>query len=118
MRMLTLILCFGLLSSCATSSKSNFSQRGFASWYGERFHGRKTASGETFNMYALTAAHPRFPFGTRLLVTSKTTGKSVEVRVNDRGPFSKGRIIDLSFAAAQKIGIVKLGEDEVEISSP
>ncbi len=116
MRVLVILLCFGLLSSCATSLKSDYSQTGLASWYGERFHGRKTASGEIYNMHALTAAHPKLPFGTKLLVTSKTTGKSVKVRVNDRGPFAKKRIIDLSFAAAKQIGIVQMGEDEVEIS--
>ena len=113
-----LLSSFVLLSSCATSSKSNFSQTGMASWYGQKFHGRKTASGEVFDMNAMTAAHPKLPFGTKVLVKSKTTGKVVEVRINDRGPFAQRRIIDLSYGAAQKLGIINLGEDEVEISSP
>src|SRR5687768_16500405 len=92
-----LSLCLILTSSCATSSRSGVFQTGRASWYGERFHGRKTAIGEVFDMNAMTAAHPKLPFGTRVLVKSKTTGKVVEVRVNDRGPFAHNRIIDLSF---------------------
>ncbi len=118
LKLVYMLICIGFLASCATSSKSNVYQTGLASWYGDRFHGRKTASGEIYNMHALTAAHPKLPFGTKLLVTSKTTGRSVEVRINDRGPFAKRRIIDLSFAAAKKIGIVQMGEDEVEISLP
>lgn len=86
-----------------------------ASWYGEQFHGRKTASGELFNMNAMTAAHASLPFGTIVSVYSVETGKSVEVRINDRGPFAKGRILDLSYAAARKLGIIRLGESSVEI---
>lgn len=76
-----------------------------ASWYGSQFHGRKTASGERFNMHALTAAHKTLPLGTHLRVTNVRTGQSVVVRVNDRGPFVRGRDIDLSKAAAQAINI-------------
>ncbi len=118
LQLVYILLFTSLLASCATSSKSNIYQTGLASWYGDRFHGRKTASGEVYNMHAMTAAHPKLPFGTKLMVTSKSTGKSVQVRVNDRGPFAKRRIIDLSFAAAKKIGIIEMGEDEVEISIP
>ena len=89
-----------------------------ASWYGERFNGRKTASGEIFNMNAMTAAHPTLPFGTKLIVRSKKSGKSVTVRVNDRGPYSSNRIIDLSYAAAKELGFINRGEEEVEISTP
>lgn len=80
-------------------------QDGIASWYGPGFHGRRTASGETFNTHALTAAHRSLPFGTRVTVTNRATGRSVVVRVNDRGPFAHGRVIDLSQAAARAIGI-------------
>ena len=78
-------------------------QAGMASWYGGKFHGRTTASGERYNMNALTAAHKTLPFGTKVKVTNKKNGKSVVVKINDRGPFIKGRVIDLSRAAHQKI---------------
>lgn len=83
--------------------------RGLASWYGEKFHGRRTASGETFNTNELTAAHKTLPFGTRVRVRHATTGKEVTVRINDRGPFTKGRVIDLSRAAAAAIGLLQSG---------
>jgi rare lipoprotein A len=78
-------------------------QRGIATWYGGRFHGRRTASGEAFNAYTLTAAHRTLPFGTRVRVTNLNNGRSVIVRINDRGPYTKGRILDMSRAAAQQI---------------
>jgi rare lipoprotein A len=84
-------------------------QRGKASWYGAFHHGRRTASGEIFNQNALTAAHRSLPFGTRLRVTNHQTGRSTVVRVNDRGPFKANRIIDLSRAAAQAIGLQGVG---------
>ena len=80
-------------------------QSGRASWYGPGFHGRRTASGETFNTNALTAAHRTLPFGTKVRVVNKHTGKSVIVRINDRGPYAHGRVIDLSKASAQAIGL-------------
>jgi rare lipoprotein A len=80
-------------------------QRGHASWYGAAHEGRRTANGETFRSAAMTAAHRSLPFGTRVRVTREGTARSVVVRINDRGPFVKGRIIDLSRAAAQAIGI-------------
>jgi rare lipoprotein A len=80
-------------------------QRGVASWYGPGFHGRLTANGERFNTNSLTAAHRTLPFGTRVRVTNAKTGRSVVVRINDRGPFTKGRVIDLSKAAARAVGI-------------
>ncbi|WP_414474259.1 septal ring lytic transglycosylase RlpA family protein [Microvirga sp. M2] len=80
-------------------------QSGRASWYGPGFHGRRTASGETFNTNDLTAAHRTLPFGTRVRVVNKRTGKSVVVRINDRGPYAHGRVIDLSRASAQAIGL-------------
>ena len=83
-------------------------QGGHASWYGPGFHGRRTASGETFNTNALTAAHRSLPFGTRVRVVNEKTGRSVIVRINDRGPFTKGRVIDLARGAAQQIGMAGL----------
>lgn len=89
---------------------------GTASYYGRRFHGRRTASGEAFDMHAMTAAHRTLPFGTRLRVTNPRTGASVVVRVNDRGPFSGNRVIDLSRAAAEQIGLVRRGHGRVELA--
>ena len=79
-------------------------QCGKASWYGPGFHGKKTASGQRFNQNAMTAAHKTLPLGSVVRVTNRATGKSIEVTINDRGPFVKGRIIDLSAAAAAKLG--------------
>lgn len=90
-------------------------QQGLASWYGPGFHGRKTANGERFNQYELTAAHPTYAFGTQLCVRSKATGNTVVVRVNDRGPFVKNRVIDLSKAAAEELGMLSKGVKAVEI---
>ena len=82
---------------------------GKASWYGPGFHGRLTANGERYNQYALTAAHRSLPFGTRVRVTNVNNGRSVVVRINDRGPFIRGRVIDLSTAAASNIGMIHHG---------
>ncbi len=90
-------------------------ESGVASWYGPGFHGRRTASGERYNMNDLTAAHPTLPFGTRLLVRNVATGQTVMVRVNDRGPFAKSRILDLSYAAAREAGVWGPGTAYVEI---
>ncbi|HKH45744.1 MAG TPA: septal ring lytic transglycosylase RlpA family protein [Thermoanaerobaculia bacterium] len=90
-------------------------ERGTASWYGLKFHGRRTASGQRFDMNELTAAHPSLPFGTLLEVRNVRNGKSVVVRVNDRGPYSKSRILDLSFGAAREIGLVLSGTAPVEL---
>ena len=91
-------------------------ERGHASWYGGQFHGRRTASGETFNKYALTAAHKTLPFGTIVRVRSLKHGREVEVRINDRGPFAKGRVIDLSQAAAEALGLTATGVAEVSLN--
>lgn len=113
-----------LLVGCSVNRKPNASgtpsfgrplQSGFASWYGPGFHGRRTANGEKYNMYDMTAAHPRLPFGTRLAVRNVKTGQSVIVRVNDRGPFKKSRILDLSYAAARQVGVFAPGTAFVEI---
>jgi rare lipoprotein A len=85
-------------------------QAGKASWYGPGFHGRRTASGEIFNANAMTAAHKTLPFGTMVQVTSNATGRSVVVRINDRGPFVRGRIIDLSKASARALGVAGLSQ--------
>jgi rare lipoprotein A len=84
-------------------------QSGKASWYGPGFHGKRTASGETFNTNELTAAHRTLPFGTKVKVVNKKTGRSVVVRINDRGPYAHGRVIDLSRASAKAIGIDGVG---------
>ncbi|QZD89426.1 septal ring lytic transglycosylase RlpA family protein [Qipengyuania aurantiaca] len=89
---------------------------GVASYYGKRFHGRRTANGERFDMHGFTAAHRTLPFGSKVLVTNPNSGKSVVVRINDRGPFSHGRTIDLSRAAAEEIGIVSRGHGTVELA--
>lgn len=87
------------------SSGGSAYQSGIASWYGGKFHGRTTANGEKYNMWSLTAAHKTLPFGTRVKVTNSNTGGTVIVRINDRGPFIAGRVIDLSKAAANEIGM-------------
>lgn len=89
--------------------------KGMASWYGPGFHGRRTASGEHFNQYALTAAHRSLPFGTRVRVTNAYNGRSVVVRINDRGPFTRGRVIDLSRKAAQVLGVFSRGSAPVSL---
>ncbi len=92
-----------------------FKQRGIASWYGKKFHGRKTANGEIYNMYAMSAAHKTLPLGTFVRVHNLENGKTIDVRINDRGPFIRGRIIDLSYKAASEIGIVGPGTAQVEV---
>ena len=96
-------------------SARGFTQRGIASWYGEPFHGRRTSSGETYNMHAMTAAHKTLPLPVHVRVRNLSNGKSIVVKVNDRGPFLHNRIIDLSYAAAKKLDMVGAGTAEVEI---
>jgi len=93
-------------------------EQGKASWYGPRFNGRRTASGERYNMHELTAAHKTLPFGTVVRVRSLVNGKEVDVRITDRGPFSRGRVIDLSRAAAESIGMLGLGVKDVLLLVP
>jgi rare lipoprotein A len=108
----TLAVTAALLSACATTKVavkpsgdwSTFKQTGEASWYGPTFHGKTTANGERYNMLRLTAAHKQLPFNTLVRVTNLANGKSATVRINDRGPFLKGRILDLSYGAAQALG--------------
>lgn len=97
------------------ASAENFTERGIASWYGKKFHGRRTSSGESYDMYAMTAAHRQLPLPTYVEVTNLDNGRKVVVRVNDRGPFKKSRIIDLSYAAAAKLGMLGAGTAPVEI---
>lgn len=104
-----------LLASCSSPSTGSSTvawrnyEKGKASWYGGRWHGRATASGERFNQWAMTAAHKKLPFGTWVRVTNLSNGRMCIVRVNDRGPFVRGRVIDLSAAAAQQIGLTSSG---------
>lgn len=93
------------------------SEEGMASWYGRRFHGKKTASGEPYDMYAMTAAHPTLPIPSYARVTSLKNGRSVVVRINDRGPFHSRRVIDLSYTAAHKLGYVGQGSARVRVES-
>jgi rare lipoprotein A len=94
-----------------------YRERGVASWYGKKFHGEKTSTGDTYDMYAMTAAHPTLPLPSYARVTNVATGKSVVVRVNDRGPFLHNRVVDLSYAAADRIGIAQKGSGEVEVEA-
>ena len=117
---LVLIALIVSLSGCGTAAKTpNYSvhhtMTGLASYYGPKWHGGKTASGERLNIHAMTAAHKTLPFGTRVRVTLLSTGKSVIVRINDRGPYVQGRIIDLTDDAARKIGLTKRGVGKVRL---
>ena len=98
------------------SGQAGFSQVGLASWYGGKFHGRQTASGERYDMNAMTAAHRSLPFGTRVRVTDLATRRSVVVRINDRGPFIDGRIVDLSRRAAGRLGMIDRGTAKVRLT--
>jgi rare lipoprotein A len=96
---------------------SPYRERGIASWYGRKFHGQKTSIGEPYDMYAMTAAHPTLPLPSYARVTSVASGRSVVVRINDRGPFLHDRIIDLSYAAAYRLGIAQSGSGEVDVEA-
>jgi rare lipoprotein A len=106
-----------LMYSCSSLPKKESSNvlTGLASWYGPNFHGKTTSSREIYNMYDMTAAHRSLPFGTYVMVTNMNNGKSIKVKINDRGPFVEGRIIDLSFAAAQVLDAVGPGVIPVKI---
>lgn len=107
-----LLLTCCLLVACQTLGSG---MEGKASYYAHQYHGRPTASGEPYNMYAMTAAHPSLPFGTLLRVTNLQNGRSVLVRVNDRGPFKAGRVVDVSLAAAEQLGLILPGTAEVRL---
>lgn len=109
------LLVFTLFCISLCSCSSSLYENGKASYYADKFDGRKTASGATFNQRKLTAAHKTLPFGTKVKVTNLTNGKTVKVKVTDRGPFVEGRIIDLSKKAAEKIKMVNAGVVQVEI---
>ncbi|MGF1678286.1 MAG: septal ring lytic transglycosylase RlpA family protein [Candidatus Methylacidiphilales bacterium] len=109
----TLSACI-LLTHCASAPQET-DGRWITSWYGEPFHGRRTASGEIYNMNHFTAAHRTLPFGTRLRVTNPANGISTTVTINDRGPFIRGRDLDLSHAAAQHLGIIRQGVAPVDV---
>lgn len=98
-------------------SSKGYKERGIASWYGKKFHGHKTSNGETYDMFAMTAAHKSLPLPTYVQVTNLKNGKKIVVRVNDRGPFHEGRIIDLSFVAAKKLGMLGGGVTRVEVEA-
>lgn len=112
----TLVALMTLTLSVTSQAKTTKHQVGKASWYGGYHHGRKTANGERFNMNALTAAHKTLPFGSIVKVTDLNTGKHVNVRITDRGPFHGNRILDLSKAAAKQLGILKSGVGRVELN--
>ena len=99
------------------ASLQPFRQRGMASWYGKRFHGKKTSSGEPYDMYKMTAAHPTLPIPSYARVTNLANGRRVVVRINDRGPFHAGRVIDLSYVAAHKLGYIAAGSAQVEVEA-
>ena len=104
-----------LLSTSACAKPKNNIQIGKGSWYGKKFQGRLTANGEHFNMYALTAAHKTLPFNTMVEVTNLRNNRKVIVRINDRGPYAKGRIIDLSYLAAKKLGYANKGVAKLKL---
>ncbi|HEY1166755.1 MAG TPA: septal ring lytic transglycosylase RlpA family protein [Chitinophaga sp.] len=103
--------CLFCLSSCARK----ITESGKASYYADKFEGRRTASGETFHQNSMTGAHRTLPFGTKVKVINLANGRAVKVRINDRGPYAQGRVIDLSKKAARKLGIVSTGVAPVEI---
>jgi len=107
--------CRSAPSSRPGAVRPGYTERGVASWYGAAFHGRRTASGEVYDMHGLTAAHRTLPFDTLVEVRNLTNGSSVVVRITDRGPFARGRVVDLSYAAAREIGLVGPGTARVEL---
>jgi rare lipoprotein A len=116
----SIALTLMLLASCARPpvrpGSLGSAEVGLASWYGPDFHGRRTSSGEIFDMYQLTAAHREFPLGTWILVTNLENGRAVELRVNDRGPFVGDRIVDVSYAAGRLLGMIRPGVIPVRVS--
>jgi rare lipoprotein A len=111
------LLLFLLLTgpACRLTPWGNKTEKGVASWYGDPYHGRKTASGEIYDQWALTAAHRKLPFGTIVRVRNMDNRREVDVRINDRGPFVRGRIIDVSRAAAGRLGMINDGVVPVQI---
>ena len=116
-RLLGACALLSLLAGCASHDidPRGYDKTGMASYYGARHHGKRTASGEPFNQHGLTAAHPSLQFGSRVLVTNLSNDKSVVVRINDRGPHTRGRIIDLSRQAAQQLDMLRSGTAKVHV---
>lgn len=113
MRIVLVAVAFALCGSLLPQQAA--AQCGIASWYGGKFHGRRTANGETYNMHGVSAAHKNLSFGTRVRVTNKRTGRSIVVRINDRGPYVRGRIIDLSGGAKKALGMGGLASVCLEV---
>ncbi|MPR02076.1 septal ring lytic transglycosylase RlpA family protein [Pseudomonas sp. MAFF 212408] len=118
-RLLGLLALFSLLAGCASGliDPNGSDESGTASYYGAKHHGNKTASGEPFNQNTLTAAHRRLPFGTQVKVTNLANGRSVVVRINDRGPHTRGRLIDVSRRAAEQLGMLGTGTARVRVQA-
>lgn len=110
-----ILLIAATLASCSRRAFGSGSETGIASYYAESYNGKKTANGEIFHSSAMTAAHKKLPFGTKVRVTNLANGKTVKVRVNDRGPFVAGRIIDLTSKAAKKLDMLAAGVTKVKI---
>ena len=118
-RLLGACALLGLLTGCASHDidPSGYDETGVASYYGAKHHGKRTASGEAFNQHSLTAAHRQLPFGTRVMVTNLKNAKSCVVRINDRGPHTRGRLIDVSREAAERLGMLGSGTARVRIQA-
>ena len=120
-RLLGACALLSLLAGCASQSGTvdphGYDQTGVASYYGARHHGKRTASGERFNQHGLTAAHRQLPFGTRVKVTNLKNNDSVVVRINDRGPYTRGRLIDVSREAAEQLGMLRSGTARVRVQA-
>ena len=118
-RLLGLLALSSLLAGCASGviNPNGYDETGTASYYGAKHHGNKTASGEPFNQNALTAAHRRLPFGTQVKVTNLDNNRSVVVRITDRGPHTRGRLIDVSHAAAERLGMLRSGTAKVRVQA-
>ncbi|MBI5755902.1 MAG: septal ring lytic transglycosylase RlpA family protein [Nitrospirae bacterium] len=120
LRPLFILITVIIISSCTFPARrppyaAGYIERGIASWYGEDFHGRPTSSGEIYDMFRLTAAHKLMPLGTKARITNLENGQSIVVKINDRGPFVDGRIIDLSYGAAERLGMLETGLSRVEV---
>lgn len=119
-RLLGACALLSLLAGCATShviDPRGYDETGTASYYGARHHGKRTASGEPFDQHGLSAAHRELPFGTRVQVTNLSNDKTVVVHINDRGPHTRGRLIDLSRAAAEQLGMLRSGTARVRVQA-
>jgi len=125
-RLIPVVLVVSFIAGCGSSPPAGrnavwdsraagYDRVGHASWYGKKFHGRKTASGQRYNMYAFTAAHRTLPFGTQVAVTNLANGRTVRVVINDRGPFVRGRLIDVSRRAAHDLGFLNQGTARVRV---